>query len=309
MELKPDSKILGIGRGAENLVRFMAEKKLTAEGTADFRAVVGLELLPFENNFFDRIVCLNTFTNFENRIFLINELKRVLKPNGTLLLISENEGLKAIPAHIYGHLARVRNIWGVKRKARALSLLFPLTFALFLKQLLSIKLKMPALNIEELFNDNGLTFFLKQDNLKNSIYLCAPAASKSADPIEEGFKEYSAKYNLKFPSLNSDNKIIVNAGLADLKRDGSFFDQLAAAYKQIFGSSEIWAEGAYCSVNAGHMISLEEYDELRLSGDLKCPCGGHYRPCYPREYFQRLITDQLAKDKTFDPFCSLYKSL
>ena len=48
------------------------------------------ENLPYENNFFDAIVCLDVIEHIINPFHLLAEIKRVLKPQGVLILTTPN---------------------------------------------------------------------------------------------------------------------------------------------------------------------------------------------------------------------------
>ena len=48
--------------------------------------VSNLEKIPFKNNYFDSVVCNFVFEHVKNPFLVCNELKRVLKPKGTILI-------------------------------------------------------------------------------------------------------------------------------------------------------------------------------------------------------------------------------
>ena len=54
-------------------------KKINVIGDADF--------LPFKSNFFDKVVCVNSFYYFKNPFNVICDISRILKKNGKFILI------------------------------------------------------------------------------------------------------------------------------------------------------------------------------------------------------------------------------
>jgi ubiquinone/menaquinone biosynthesis C-methylase UbiE len=48
------------------------------------------ETMPFENNLFDFIICTNSFHHYQNPIKVLEEIYRVLKPNGKIFIMDPN---------------------------------------------------------------------------------------------------------------------------------------------------------------------------------------------------------------------------
>lgn len=48
------------------------------------------ERLPFKNNCFDKVICSDVLEHLEKRDFALSEIRRVLKPNGILFLVTDN---------------------------------------------------------------------------------------------------------------------------------------------------------------------------------------------------------------------------
>ncbi len=69
---------------AEKMVK-IARKKFEGERRVSF-AVASVESLPFTNEFFDHAVCFGSFPHFEDRRKALQEMGRVLKTRGTLII-------------------------------------------------------------------------------------------------------------------------------------------------------------------------------------------------------------------------------
>ena len=65
----------------------IADKKLIGVNNA---IVASIEDLPFEDNFFDNILCVGSVLNYCDAIISISELTRVLKPHGNLIIEFES---------------------------------------------------------------------------------------------------------------------------------------------------------------------------------------------------------------------------
>ncbi|OIO40566.1 hypothetical protein AUJ61_01595 [Candidatus Pacearchaeota archaeon CG1_02_30_18] len=66
-----------------------------------------LEKLPFENNFFDKILCIETLEHVINPERVLKEFYRVLKSSGTLIITYPT---KAIVERIYEFLVPKKNL-------------------------------------------------------------------------------------------------------------------------------------------------------------------------------------------------------
>ena len=105
--LRPDSRVLDVGGGtggiiphllqavrpqgsiwsidfAEKMVK-IGKEKFAHEPRVIFK-VASVELLPFEDEFFDHVVCYGAFPHFDDRPQALREMKRVLKIQGTLII-------------------------------------------------------------------------------------------------------------------------------------------------------------------------------------------------------------------------------
>lgn len=69
---------------AQNVAR---QKKLT---NVEFLQGNANKKLPFKNNYFDKVICSDVLEHLYKRDFALSEIKRVLKPDGILLLVTDN---------------------------------------------------------------------------------------------------------------------------------------------------------------------------------------------------------------------------
>ncbi len=122
----PGQKILNAGCGTGNLEKVLAGKglKITAidfspkmlevakkkllenNNEIDFKEINLNQKLPFPDNEFDKVVCVNTIYNVENPGKTLNELWRVLKPEGILILATPKTGsdpMLILKAHRHNH--------------------------------------------------------------------------------------------------------------------------------------------------------------------------------------------------------------
>jgi ubiquinone/menaquinone biosynthesis C-methylase UbiE len=105
--LQKRAKILDVGAGTGGIVPFLLEaigpegsiwavdyaeemvkigrKKFMAESRVSFE-VASVEDLPYKDRFFDQVVCFGAFPHFEDKAEALNEMGRVLKPGGTLII-------------------------------------------------------------------------------------------------------------------------------------------------------------------------------------------------------------------------------
>ena len=297
-------KVLNINSDTPAFARFLAEKG-RRPGEVSTGSLAPDSPLPFERGYFDRVFCVDPSKTTVNKIYLVSELKRVLKSGGLMVFLDKKTGPVSSWREASDHLLRVRHIWGLKRRTAALGRLAWAAPALGLKGLLELRLPAAAFPADA-FVDSELTFSRRRDRQGNHIYVSAPKSVGGADPLVDAFVRFSTKFDLEYPSTTTSNERIINVDLDGLRRNPRFFDELAVSYQKIFGASEIWAEGAYCDLEARHLISLEEYNDRLTRGDLKCSCGGSFKPCYSQDYFKTLMTGQLTKSRAFNPFCSLY---
>lgn len=304
LEVTDGLNILNINSDTPAFERFLAEKG-RRPGEVRTGSLAPDSPLPFERGYFDRVFCVDPSKIGVNKIYLISELKRVLKSGGLMVFLDKKAGPIASWREASDHLLRIRHIWGLKRRTAALARLARAAPALGLKGLLESRLPSAAFPTDA-FADSELTFSRRRDRLGNNIYISGAKSVAGRDRLVDAFVRFSTKFDLEYPSTMPPNERIVNVDLAALRQNPRFFDELAVSYQKIFGSSEIWAEGAYCDLEPLHLISLEQYNDRLAAGDLKCSCGGSFKPCYSQDYFKTLMTGQLTKSDAFDPFCSLY---
>jgi len=137
LDLQPGMRVLDAGCGTGNLELFISEKthpsveihgidfspEMLARARRkcshlDFVSFSQCDLnqpLPYPDASFDRIVSVNVLYALERRDETMQELMRVLKPEGRIVLTSPTPEFSIKPL-IIDHIRRVRNIWGLSRK-------------------------------------------------------------------------------------------------------------------------------------------------------------------------------------------------
>jgi ubiquinone/menaquinone biosynthesis C-methylase UbiE len=105
--LKTGAKILDVGTGSGGIIPYLLEtiglagsiwavdfaeemisvgrKKFQGENRVLFE-VAAVESLPYQNEFFDHVVCFGAFPHFEDKPKALEEMNRVLKVHGTLIV-------------------------------------------------------------------------------------------------------------------------------------------------------------------------------------------------------------------------------
>jgi len=106
-QLQKGAKILDVGAGTGGIVPYLLEaigpegsiwavdfaeemvkigrKKFQKESRVIFE-LASVEDLPYKDRFFDQIVCFGAFPHFEDKIKALEEMNRVLKSQGTLII-------------------------------------------------------------------------------------------------------------------------------------------------------------------------------------------------------------------------------
>jgi len=106
-QLQKGAKILDVGAGTGGIVPYLLEaigpegsiwaidfaeemvkigrKKFLEESRVIFE-VASVEDLPYKDRFFDQIICFGAFPHFEEKPKALEEMGRVLKPGGTLVI-------------------------------------------------------------------------------------------------------------------------------------------------------------------------------------------------------------------------------
>lgn len=143
LDLEPGMRLLDAGCGTGNFEHFISQKRelppisidaldfsagmlaKAAEKCADldYAQFVQGDLgarLPYESDTFDRIVSINVLYAVPDWRATLDELIRVLKPGGRLVVTSTRVGWSYSPI-LADHFRRVRNIWGPSRRVAALA--------------------------------------------------------------------------------------------------------------------------------------------------------------------------------------------
>jgi len=110
--------------------------------------------IPYKNEFFDRIVCINTLHVIKNYKNLINEFYRVLKRGGILIIILPKDKFSFLSFFLSNLKYCIKNnMISVLKMIFVSMVLFPLSI--------------PISFFENKFNLNEFTYYLKKFNIKN----------------------------------------------------------------------------------------------------------------------------------------------
>ena len=88
LEKNPTQKIIGIDISEKMLD--LARKKHDAFSSVEFKQA-SVNSLPFESNYFDVVVCANSFHFFDKPQLALAEMKRVVKPHGKVIILDWNK--------------------------------------------------------------------------------------------------------------------------------------------------------------------------------------------------------------------------
>jgi ubiquinone/menaquinone biosynthesis C-methylase UbiE len=142
LDLRPGMRLLDAGCGTGNFEAFITEKvhppveieavdfsprmlhvaqtKCSGVGGYTFSQADLNRPLPFPDASFDRILSINVLYALDDPDATLQELLRVLKPDGVMVLTSPSPEFSVRPL-VFDHFRRVRNIWGVGRKVRTVA--------------------------------------------------------------------------------------------------------------------------------------------------------------------------------------------
>lgn len=149
LDLQPGMHVLDAGCGTGNFEHFISAKSLPpitidcidasprmlnaarrrcrTLGYARFSAADLNQRLPFEDATFDRVVSINVLYALKDQDHAVQEMLRVLKPDGRLVISSPLPTHRVSPM-VVDHFRRIRNIWGLGRQvARVLGSLWVLS--------------------------------------------------------------------------------------------------------------------------------------------------------------------------------------
>lgn len=137
LELEPGMRVLDAGCGTGNFEHFISEKSpppiaidcIDASARmlsvarhrcrdldyATFSKADLNQRLPFEDASFDRVLSINVLYALKDPDHAVQEMLRVLKPDGRLVVSSPLPTHRVSPM-LADHLRRIRNIWGIGRQ-------------------------------------------------------------------------------------------------------------------------------------------------------------------------------------------------
>ncbi len=88
LEKNPTQKIIGIDISEKMLD--LARQKYDAFSNVEFQQA-SVHSLPFDSDYFDVVVCANSFHFFDQPQLALQEMKRVVKPNGKVIILDWNK--------------------------------------------------------------------------------------------------------------------------------------------------------------------------------------------------------------------------
>lgn len=91
-----------------------------------------------------------------------------------------------------------------------------------------------------------------------------------------------------------------------LLKNEKIFNSLILCYQKVFGSRDIWGEGAKCN-KCGQIIPIEEFLGRKTKRDFSCSkCDGTYIQIFPVDYLENRISKELDPNIYTKPFIILY---
>lgn len=255
---------------------------------------------------YDRVICLESFPGWLNRVLLVDQLKTALKPGGLLVIVSESQGFRAALSQVSDNIRRVRNVHGTKRRLQAILRGARLTPIILSKGILDSTLSAPKLLSEQLLKRNGLKVKVQRLGSVGEVIVARLPDGHEGSTIWKSFTGYADKYRLLPPSSMTAPPTIVDITWKQLRRDPDMLDRVWRTYAKVFGSEDVWGEGAYCDRDPSHIISIEVLNTLKASGPARCVCGGLFKPCFPVNEFNKTLGDLLAPRRGLEPFAALY---
>ena len=93
---------------SEDMIIYAKDKNASLLNTGQVKFIHGnVQQMPFENNIFDTIFTVNTFYFWDEYSIVLQELKRVLKPTGKLIIaIRPKEVMDKMPFTDYGFIKK-----------------------------------------------------------------------------------------------------------------------------------------------------------------------------------------------------------
>ena len=89
-EINNDSILLDVGSGDGSLINYLSSKKISCDGCDINDANLEIDPLPFQNSSFTHVLLYSVIEHIKNTNHIIEEIKRVLKNDGILIIITPN---------------------------------------------------------------------------------------------------------------------------------------------------------------------------------------------------------------------------
>lgn len=288
-----------------------AKKRCGNLGFVNFQTISLDDNTHFTDGYFDCALISDSTDFLLNPLFSIAELSRIIKPGGRVVFLQPSERARSAFL-IRDQFLRIKNIKGLARQLSMLMhtvILIPVLFtAVFVRNGLArdeneggkVRGRVKNGRIADFLFATDLELKHPQDSSvqPNAVVVSEKPAFDQPMVIEHPFdivKRHSKKMSLHPPGREPiKHKPEVRSLTADdFDASPHLLDSLAESYRKVFGDPDIWGEGAYCSKNIAHIISLPEYERRAETLDLQCDCGGQYVQYYPIEVLKVRIRDQL----------------
>jgi ubiquinone/menaquinone biosynthesis C-methylase UbiE len=231
---KNDFAILDLGSGSHRIPLTIADK------VKDFKNIVSIDFyseaklqefrsyienkkielvayeseeFPFKENSFDIISSLCVFEHILKVDFTLNQIKRVLKPGGTVIIVCPNwSGMHAVIHAFHSILLKKNRYWRYENLSDAVAGYFRV-ITWYLKNLFSGSPEF--ILIEPRIKENKIDFERSDDD---AVHLCQPLSFKKWFK-KNGFKvlrynrfngesKFAKIYNTIFPSFSTTNLIV-----------------------------------------------------------------------------------------------------
>lgn len=223
LDLKPGMKLLNLGCGTGAFERFVNEKgikdvsiealesspsrlriaqKKYKNGYANYRLIKNIgNDLPYQENIFDAAISINVIPFLSRPSYMLEELRRVVKPEGNIVITKPKIFFKKLPI-IFDHIDRFRNIKGITKKADIFSDTVKASSLLILNPILT-SFATKNINKTNQLSEKDLIEFSRKHNFKNTEF--SPTHASQGMVFKVNNKKEEVVYPIKF-KIAQNNK-------------------------------------------------------------------------------------------------------